>query len=246
MPRTARSRSADGATMAALLPPSSSSVLPKRAATRGPTCAPIRSEPVALTSATRGSSRRRAALSRSVRTSWWTSAGAPTWAMAWSRIAEHASDVSGGQLGRLPDDGVAAHQRDGGVPGPHRGREVEGGDHRDDAARVPRLHQPMAGALRRHRAPVELTRQADGEVADVDHLLDLAEGLGADLAHLDGDEVGEILLVLLQETAEGLHEGPALGGGDRAPLQEGGLRPRDRVVDACGVGGRRRRTGRLR
>ena len=51
MARTARSRSADGVTTAALLPPSSSSTRPNRSATRGPTCLPIRTEPVADTSA---------------------------------------------------------------------------------------------------------------------------------------------------------------------------------------------------
>ena len=44
----------------------------------------------------------------------------------------------------------------------------------DDAERVPGLHQPVARALGRHRPAVQLPRQADGEVADVDHLLDLA------------------------------------------------------------------------
>ena len=43
---------------------------------------------------------------------------------------------------------------------------------------------------------VELAGQADREVADVDHLLDLAERLGVDLAGLDGDEVGQVVLVL--------------------------------------------------
>ena len=95
IPRTARSRSALGATMAALLPPSSRRVLPNRAATRGPISAPMRSDPVALTRATRGSSRSGAALSRSVMTSWCTAAGRPASAMARSRIAEHASEVSG-------------------------------------------------------------------------------------------------------------------------------------------------------
>ena len=46
MPRVVRSRSADGATIAALLPPSSSSDRPNRAATRGPTSRPIRVDPV--------------------------------------------------------------------------------------------------------------------------------------------------------------------------------------------------------
>ena len=55
----------------------------------------MRSDPVALTRATRGSSSSGAALSRSVMTSWCTSAGQPASAMARSRIAEQASDVSG-------------------------------------------------------------------------------------------------------------------------------------------------------
>ncbi|CFW46406.1 Uncharacterised protein [Bordetella pertussis] len=38
--------------MMALLPPSSSRTRPKRCATRGPTCRPMRVEPVAETSAT--------------------------------------------------------------------------------------------------------------------------------------------------------------------------------------------------
>ena len=47
--RTAMSRSADGATIIALLPPSSRMARPNRAATFGPTTAPMRVEPVAET-----------------------------------------------------------------------------------------------------------------------------------------------------------------------------------------------------
>ena len=56
MPRVVRSRSAEGPTIAALLPPSSSSDRPNRAATRGPTSRPIRVDPVADSRATAGSS----------------------------------------------------------------------------------------------------------------------------------------------------------------------------------------------
>ncbi len=49
MARTAMSRSAEGATIIALLPPSSRMARPKRAATLGPTIAPMRVEPVAET-----------------------------------------------------------------------------------------------------------------------------------------------------------------------------------------------------
>ena len=95
MPRRARSRSADGATMAALLPPSSRMVRPNRAATRGAICAPMRSDPVALTTATRGSSSSAAESSRSASTSACTPAGALASASACSSSDAHASDVSG-------------------------------------------------------------------------------------------------------------------------------------------------------
>ena len=49
MARTARSRSAVGLTIMALLPPSSRMLRPNRDATRGPTMRPIRVEPVAET-----------------------------------------------------------------------------------------------------------------------------------------------------------------------------------------------------
>ena len=49
--RTARSRSADGVTIMALLPPNSRMLRPNRAATIGPTIRPIRVEPVAETMA---------------------------------------------------------------------------------------------------------------------------------------------------------------------------------------------------
>ena len=48
--RRLKARSAEGVTMAALLPPSSSSVRPKRAATLGPRARPMAVLPVALTS----------------------------------------------------------------------------------------------------------------------------------------------------------------------------------------------------
>ena len=54
--RTARSRSALGVTIIALLPPSSSSERPRRAATFGAIARPIAVDPVADTSGTRGSS----------------------------------------------------------------------------------------------------------------------------------------------------------------------------------------------
>ena len=110
------------------------------------------------------------------------------------------------QLRRLPHHGVTAHQRDRGVPRPDRDGEVERGDHTDDAERMPGLHQPVARALGGDGLAVQLPRQADRELADVDHLLHLAERLGGDLARLDRDECGEIGLVLDEQLAEAGHQ----------------------------------------
>ena len=48
-----------------------------------------------------------------------------------------------------------------------------------------------SGALGVHGQAVELARETDREVADVDHLLDLAQALGQDLAHLQRDQPAE-------------------------------------------------------
>ena len=61
--------------------------------------------------------------------------------------------------------------------------------------------------------PVQLARQADGELADVDHLLDLAEAFGADLAGLDRDQLAELGLVLTEQLTEPAHELPRTGAG---------------------------------
>ena len=95
MPRTAKSRSADGATIAALLPPSSSRDAAKRAARRGAISRPIRSDPVADTRATRGSSSRASQSRRSASSRRCTPSGAPTSAMARSSSAAQAREVNG-------------------------------------------------------------------------------------------------------------------------------------------------------
>ncbi len=137
------------------------------------------------------------------------------------------------QLGRLPHDGVAADQRDRGVPRPHRDGEVEGGDDADDAERMPRLHQPVARPLGGDGLAVQLPGQADGELADVDHLLHLAERLGGDLARLDGDQRREIRLVLDQEFTEPGHQRAAHGSGRGAPRRERARGGGDGLVGLC-------------
>src|SRR5574340_214919 len=97
MPRTARSRSAEGATTTALLPPSSSRQRPNRAATLGPTARPIRVDPVDDSSATRGSSTSRAPTSAGPISTCASAAGAsaPKRCRARSNSAWVASAASG-------------------------------------------------------------------------------------------------------------------------------------------------------
>ncbi|SHU27503.1 Uncharacterised protein [Mycobacteroides abscessus subsp. abscessus] len=57
----------------------------------------------------------------------------------------------------------------------------------------------MSRALGGHGLAVQLPGEPDCELADVDHLLYLAEGLGDDLPGLDGDQLGQILFVLDQQ-----------------------------------------------
>ncbi len=90
-----RSRSADGPTIAALLPPSSSRDRPKRAATRGPTSRPIRVEPVAESSATAGESTRAMPTDASPSTTWETSGEKPPSTSARESRADDASAHSG-------------------------------------------------------------------------------------------------------------------------------------------------------
>jgi len=132
--------------------------------------------------------------------------------------------------GRLPKHRVAADVRDRGVPTPHRHREVERGDHTDDSERMPLLVHPVPRALRVHRQPVELTRQADREVADVDHLLDLALALGLDLPVLESYERAEILLLLAQQVAEHADRLAPLRGRRQPPLEEGRVSRLDHAV----------------
>src|SRR5580693_5201024 len=152
--RTAMSRSAEGATIIALLPPSSRIGRPKRDATFGPTIGRVRAE--ALQRAFEDFHRRQRGERR--------------------------------LLGRLPDHGIAADQRQRRVPRPDCDREIEGGDDRAWPKRMPGFGHAMARTLRGDGEAVQLAREADREVADVDHLLYFAQALGDDLADFEGHQ----------------------------------------------------------
>jgi hypothetical protein len=106
----------------------------------------------------------------------------------------------------LPDHGVPAHECESRVPRPHGHRKVKGRDDATDAKRLPDLSHAMSRALGDDRRAVQLTRQTDREIAHVDHLLHLAEGLAADLARLKNNKLGKIGLMAAQEHAQHPHE----------------------------------------
>ena len=111
-----------------------------------------------------------------------------------------------GLFRRFPDHRVAAHQGQRGVPRPHGHGEVEGADHADHAQRVPGFTHMVAGALGGDGQAVQLARQADGEVADVDHFLHFTQTFLGDLAGLPGNEFAQVGLVLAQYVAELAHQ----------------------------------------
>ena len=114
--------------------------------------------------------------------------------------------------------------------------EVERGDDADRAERMPLLVHAVARPLRRDRETVELSRQADGEVGDVDHLLDFALTLCLDLPHLECDEGTERLPVLAQQVSDDTDVLAALRGGHHPPRFEGVGGGRDDLLVVGTVG----------
>jgi hypothetical protein len=89
----------------------------------------------------------------------------------------------------------------------------------------------MAGTLGRDGEAVELAREADGKIADVDHLLHFAEPFLQDLAGLDRDEAAEFGLVRAQRFAEQPHQLAAPRRGHDAPSEKSLLRRVDGTRD---------------
>ena len=216
--RTARSRSADGATMAALLPPSSRIARANRAASRGPTARPMAVEPVAETTAIRGSSTITSPVSRPpIRTSHSPSGASPNRRMARATIDCTASAVSG-----VFSDGFHT------TGSPHTSASAAFHDHtatgKLNAEMTPHtpsgcqhLHHPVVAPFGRDGAAIKLARQPDREVADVDHLLDLAKPLRDDLAGFERDQAAEIGFGGAQFFAEQADELAAPRRRNRAP-----------------------------
>ena len=136
-----------------------------------------------------------------------------------------------GLLGGLPDNRVAAHQGQGGVPRPDGDREVEGADHAHDAERMPGLHHSVLGPFRGDGQAEQLARQPDSVVADVDHFLHLALGFGDDLSGFKRDQHRKFGLGGAKLFAQQAHQLTPPRGGQVAPGEIGCAGRLDRAGD---------------
>src|SRR4029077_2303997 len=83
----------------------------------------------------------------------------------------------------------------------------------------------------------ELSRLADGQVADVDDLLHFAACLGQDLAVLEADQAGEVLLARAEAVAQAANDLSAQRSRHQTPSRESLVRGPDRCLDLSGRGG---------
>jgi hypothetical protein len=81
----------------------------------------------------------------------------------------------------------------------------------------------MLFALRRDGEAVELAREANREIANVDHLLNFAEPFRDNLARFNRDEAAKRVLMSAKLFAEKAHKLAALWRGHGAPGKESGM-----------------------
>ena len=96
---------------------------------------------------------------------------------------------------------------------------------------MPRFRHPVPRAFRGDRQAIKLARQADGEVADIDHLLHFAESFLQDLACFERDEATERRLFFTQAIAKEPHEFAASRRRHIAPLRVSRAGLRERRID---------------
>ena len=152
---------------------------------------------------------------------------APFGIEAGDRALQHGMGGQGRQAGLfrgLPDHRVAANERKGGVPGPDRNGKIEGGNHADHAQGMPSFHHTVLGSLGGNCISVQLPRQAQGEVTNINHFLHFAQALGQDLADLDGDKTAKIRFVGAQFLGPKPHQLASFWGRNCPPIAKGTVR----------------------
>ena len=130
----------------------------------------------------------------------------------------------------LPDNAIAAHRREGHVPGPDGDGKVEGRDHTDRSQRMPLFEHPMPWAFAGHRQAVKLPREPHGEIADIDHFLNFAETFGANLAGFEGHEHPQVVFGLAQRISQFTDDFAPLWSRHHPPSRKSLLRASDKLV----------------
>src|SRR5882762_4203504 len=95
---------------------------------------------------------------------------------------------------------------------------------------MPLLHEPVTWSFRLNCQAIKHARLANGEIADVDHLLHFAFAFCDDLTGLESDKLAELLFEIAQrvtKTANGL---TAHRTRSRPPFQERFVRTRNRLI----------------
>jgi len=105
------------------------------------------------------------------------------------------------------------------------------------------FHHAMGGAFGGDGQAVKLAGEADGEVADVDHFLDLAKGFLVDFADLESDQFRKCGFALAKFYSKSSHQFAALGSGDETPLQERFMSGLSGAIDVGGSSARNRGQG---
>src|SRR6266851_8645041 len=96
---------------------------------------------------------------------------------------------------------------------------------------MPGFEHPVSRPFACDRPPIELPRQPDREVADVDHLLHFALALLEDLARLDRHQAAERLLVLTQLLGKEPHQFAPARRRNTTPGAKGALCGSDHALE---------------
>ena len=154
------------------------------------------------------------------------------------QLGEHQGH-GGVALGRLQDEGVAAHDRRAELPHRDHGGEVEGRDARGHAQRLAHRVDVDAGAGAVGELALQQVRGADAELGHLQPADHVALGVGDGLAMLAAQGLGQLVHVAVQELHELHQHARAALRVHRGPGGLGGLGGLHRGVDLLGGGERR-------
>ena len=100
---------------------------------------------------------------------------------------------------------------------------------------MPGFHHAVAGPFRGDGQTIELTRQADCKVADIDHFLDFTQALLHDLSRFDRNQPSKCGLMLAQQLSEYANQFAATRRRNIAPPQKCRVRGGGLGRNRCGI-----------